>query len=80
MKLQRDFQLKIQLRFYTGSLCELLPKLMVNGYVSKVKFLENMSLHKKKLNVYIYIKLNVCLYILYANLQFYSDLDEILYT
>jgi hypothetical protein len=26
------------------------------------------------------IKLNVCLYILYANLQFYSDLDEILYT
>jgi hypothetical protein len=27
----------------------------------------------------VYIKLNVCLYILYANLQFYSDLDEILY-
>jgi hypothetical protein len=24
--------------------------------------------------------MSVCLYILYANLQFYSDLDEILYT
>jgi hypothetical protein len=41
-----------------------------------------MNFDFSKLNHYksIYIKLNVCLYILYANLQFYSDLDEILYT
>jgi hypothetical protein len=33
-------------------------------------------------NLYTYIQnwMSVCLYILYANLQFYSDLDEILYT
>jgi hypothetical protein len=47
---------------------------------AKSKFAARLPLKKRHFNTSIYIKLNVCLYILYANLQFYFDLDEILYT
>jgi hypothetical protein len=45
-----------------------------------MRFLKNVRIREQTAWQSIYIKLNVCLYILYANLQFYSDLDEILYT